>query len=120
MALDILSAPGESSKYFIPINNTNCCLVAASTDVERAFSRGGLIVNKCCHSLSDASVWASTVLSSWGACSDLIPESDILTLFANKSKHSKKAKKARTGDVGTTVDTDNTVAPTEFDVIMIE
>lgn len=77
-------------------------------------------MSKCCHALSDASVWASMVLSSWGACSDLIPESDILTLFANKSKHSKKAKKTRTGDVGTTVDTDNTVAPTEFDVIMIE
>ena len=46
MAIDFLSAP------------------ASSTDIERAFSQGGLTVSKCCHSLSDKSTCAATVLSS--------------------------------------------------------
>lgn len=46
MALDFLSTP------------------AASTDVERAFSRGGLIVSCLRHALSDESTCATTVLSS--------------------------------------------------------
>ena len=60
MALDFLSMP------------------AASTDVERAFSRGRLTVSRLRHSLSDESTRAATVLSSWANISGLIPEEEII------------------------------------------
>ena len=72
MALDFLSAP------------------AASTDVERAFSHGGLTVSKHRHALSDKSVRASTVLGSWAAVSGLIPEAKVYEVFGEKSKRTKK------------------------------
>lgn len=76
MALDFLSAP------------------AASVDVERAFSRGGLTVSKRRHALSDESVRAATVLGSWASNKDLIPEEQILKLLRDKSKRTKKGKVA--------------------------
>lgn len=74
MCLDFLSAP------------------ASSTDVERAFSRGGLTVSKRRHALSDESTRAATVLSSWAAIPGLIPEEDILQVFREKCKWPKKGK----------------------------
>ncbi len=71
MCLDFLSAP------------------AASTDVERAFSRGGLTVSKRRHSLNDESTWAATILSSWAALKGVIPESKVLEVFGAKGKQSK-------------------------------
>lgn len=72
MALDFLSAP------------------AASTDVERAFSRGGLTVSKRRHALSDKSVRASTVLGSWAAVPGLIPEAEVEEVLREKAKRAKK------------------------------
>lgn len=67
--------------------------IAASTDIERAFSYGGLTVSKHRHSLSDESVRAATVLGSWAATTpSSIPEEAILTSFREKSKCSKKTK----------------------------
>ena len=40
-------------------------LTATSTDVERAFSHGGLTVSKMRHSLSDESMQAASVLGAW-------------------------------------------------------
>jgi hypothetical protein len=60
MALDFLSMP------------------AASTDVERAFSRGRLTVSRLRHSLSNEATRAATVLSSWSTISGLIPENEII------------------------------------------
>lgn len=74
MSLDFLSAP------------------ASSTDVERAFSRGGLTVSKRRHALSDESTRAATVLSSWASLSGLIPEEEILQVFRDKCKRPKKGK----------------------------
>lgn len=71
MGLDFLSAP------------------AASTDVERAFSRGGLTVSKRRHALSDESVRAAMVIGSWVAMGDIIPRGDIIEVFRNKSKRMK-------------------------------
>lgn len=76
MALDFLSAP------------------AASTDVERAFSCGGLTVSKRRHSLNDESTRAATVLSSWAMAGGIIPEGKILEVFREKSKRSKGKGKA--------------------------
>lgn len=74
MALDFLSTP------------------AASTDVERAFSRGGLTVSKRRHSLNDESTRAATVLSSWATVDGVIPEREILELLREKNKRSKGSK----------------------------
>ncbi len=74
MATDFLSAP------------------ASSTDVERAFSRGGLTVSKRRHSLNDDSTRAATILSSWAQVGGLIPEGEILAAFREKSKRSGKGK----------------------------
>ncbi|THH16802.1 hypothetical protein EUX98_g9241 [Antrodiella citrinella] len=73
MALDFLSAP------------------ATLTDVERAFSSGSLTVSKRRYALTDASVRAATVISSWAATpgTSLIPEADIVKVFKAKSKRTK-------------------------------
>jgi hypothetical protein len=50
-------------------------------------------VSKMCHSLSDESTRAATVLGSWAASfPDLIPRSDIVSVFKDKSKHSEKGR----------------------------
>jgi hypothetical protein len=41
--------------------------LAMSTDVEQAFSKGGLTVSKFCCSLADQSIWSATMLGSWVA-----------------------------------------------------
>ncbi|KIP05872.1 hypothetical protein PHLGIDRAFT_14237 [Phlebiopsis gigantea 11061_1 CR5-6] len=74
MALDFLSVP------------------TLLTDVERAFSCGGLTVSKRRHSLNDESTRAATVISSWAAIPGVISEDDLLKLFANKSNRSKKTE----------------------------
>jgi hypothetical protein len=62
---------------------------ASSTDVERAFSRGGLTVSKMRHSLSDQSVRAATVLGSWSESPELIPSTQLTAAFNEKSKRPK-------------------------------
>ncbi|TFK80245.1 hypothetical protein K466DRAFT_504232, partial [Polyporus arcularius HHB13444] len=83
MALDILSAP------------------AASVDVERAFSWGGLTVSKLRHNLSDESTRAATVLGAWAKVPGLLPEADIVSMFE------QKAKRAKTGGLGTDASSSN-------------
>lgn len=63
--------------------------LATSTDVERAFSRGGLTVSKLRHSLLDKSVRSATVLGTWCEKEGLVPVDDIISVF--------KEKKSRTG-----------------------
>jgi hypothetical protein len=53
--------------------------------VERAFSRGGLTVSKLRHNLNDESTRAATVLHSWAEVG-LIPESEVIHVFRNKSQ----------------------------------
>lgn len=72
MALDFLSAP------------------AASVEIERAFSHGGLTVSKRRHALSDTSVRAATVLSLWAQTEGLIPTDRIIQTFKDKSRRVKK------------------------------
>ncbi|KIP05469.1 hypothetical protein PHLGIDRAFT_74254, partial [Phlebiopsis gigantea 11061_1 CR5-6] len=74
MALDVLSAP------------------ASSIDVERAFSRGGLTVSKRRHALSDKSVRAATVLSSWASFEGIIDKDKIVQVFRDKKRRIKKAE----------------------------
>ncbi|KAK7680162.1 hypothetical protein QCA50_016671 [Cerrena zonata] len=68
MALDFLLAP------------------AASTDVECAFSHGGLTVSKRQHALSNESVCSATVLGSWAGVADLIPEDEIIGAMKERNK----------------------------------
>ena len=66
---------------------------ASSTDVERAFSNGGLTVSKFRHALSDESTRAQSVLSSWFELPGAIPHKEIIEKFKEKSKHLKKKQK---------------------------
>ena len=68
-------------------------LLASSTDVECAFSKGGLTVSKFRHSLSDESACAASVLGSWAELEGAIPKDLILQLFKDKDKRPKKKKK---------------------------
>jgi hypothetical protein len=63
--------------------------LATSTDVERAFSHGGLTVSKMCHHLSDKSVRSATVLGSWVSLPDFVLRKEIIELFRNKSRRPK-------------------------------
>lgn len=72
--------------------------LAASTDVERAFSRGGLTVSKLRHKLKEGSVRAGTLLSDWDKQPGLIPTDKILEAFGEKRRRSKKAKTTVEGD----------------------
>jgi hypothetical protein len=64
--------------------------LAASTDIERAFSRGGLTVSKLRHSLTDSSTRGATVLGAWHEVPGLVPYDFIVSQFKDKSKRSKK------------------------------
>ena len=67
----------------------NCFVEAASTNVERAFSRSGLTVSKMRHHLSDQSVRVATVLGSFASMPGVIPGSDIIAAFKDKSRRPK-------------------------------
>ena len=64
-------------------------LIASSTDVERAFSRGGLVVSKRRHALSDESTRAAAVFESWVAKGGIVPDKKILKNLANKAKRKR-------------------------------
>jgi hypothetical protein len=89
IALDFLSTPGIIFHIFFLRQSSHIILLATSTDIERAFSRGGLTVSKICHSLLDESTRAATVLSSWCDFPQVIPRDDIITAFRDKSKRPK-------------------------------
>lgn len=78
---------------------TSTTLVAASTDVERAFSRGGLTVSKLRHKLNDASTRASSVLGDWHKVPGLIPIDDILDHITERRRRTKKARTETTEEV---------------------
>ena len=65
-------------------------LVATSTDVECAFSHGGLTVSKLCHSLSDEFTWCSSVLGAWTEVPDLVSFNALVTHFNGKKSRSNK------------------------------
>jgi hypothetical protein len=64
-------------------------LAATSTDVEHAFSRGGLTVLKMRHSLSDESTCAASVLGAWCDLPGAVPQDEIMAIFKEKGKQPK-------------------------------
>lgn len=82
--------------------------VATSTDVERAFSRGGLTISKLRHSLTDKSARASTIVGMWSNRDGLVPVSSIVSLFKEKKSRPKKRVKmtAAVESDGNTVNAD--------------
>ena len=91
MALDFLSIPGIN--IFLSLLKYPHLILASSTDVERAFSAGGLTVSKFRHSLSDESIRASSVLGSWFSLDGAIPCNEITQVFKDKHKRPKKKQK---------------------------
>jgi len=92
IALDFLSAPGKNLIFSCYNDSDHHTILATSMDVEWAFSRGGLTVSKMCHSLSDESTRAATVLSSWCDFPPAIPHDEIIPTFRDKSKWPKGEK----------------------------
>lgn len=82
-ALDFLCAPGNVF-YCYSLGSVLPRILAASTDVERAFSSGGLHVSRLRHSLSDQSTRAATVLGSWASIEGLIPSQELLEMIRKK------------------------------------
>ncbi|KAJ3504337.1 hypothetical protein NMY22_g17960 [Coprinellus aureogranulatus] len=78
MALDFLSVP------------------PTSTNVERAFSHGGLTISKLHHSMNDESTCSASVFGAWAEVPHLIPFDDLVTHFDDKKScdpHQKKKKR---------------------------
>ena len=63
--------------------------IATSTDVECAFSQGGLTVSKMRHKLSDESTRAASILGSWCDLPGVIPCDEIMAVFRDKGKWPK-------------------------------
>ena len=82
------------------------CYQASSTDIECAFSHGGLTVSKMRHSLSDKSVRAAMVIGSWAGLPEMVPHVEIVKAFNDKGKQPK--------------DDDHAEMPVEVDEIAIE
>ncbi|KAF8161617.1 hypothetical protein B0H34DRAFT_806796 [Crassisporium funariophilum] len=66
---------------------------ASSTDVEPAFSSGGLDVSKLRHLLSDESTHAASILSLWFNLEGAIPCKELIQQFKDKKRHPKKKQK---------------------------
>ena len=107
MALDFLSVPGSCAFRISCIHQTDACTTATSVEAERAFSSGRLTVSRLRHSLSDASVRASTLLGSWASIPSLVPESDIVNLIRETSERQSTKGKERKADVDAEVDVIN-------------
>jgi hypothetical protein len=67
--------------------------IASSTDVEHAFSCGGLTVLKMRHFLLDESTHAASVLGSWCELSGAVVHGEIETAFKEKGKRPKSKQK---------------------------
>ena len=80
-------------------------ITATSVEAERAFSRGRLTVSRLRHSLSDASVRASTLLGSWASIPALVPETDVVNLIRELSDRRRTAK-VKSKDDGDVIDVD--------------
>jgi hypothetical protein len=97
MSLDFLSVPRMLS-VLCRLRHLQSQL-AASTDVERAFSCGGLTVSKMCHSLKDESVRAATLVGSWVSFPGVILHDELVKTLDEKSKRPKGKGVAPTGPV---------------------
>lgn len=78
MALDYLSIPGmfNSSRLYDTLFSSSTLSLATSTDVERLFSRGRLILSHTRSRLSTESTRALLCLGSW-SLAGLVKDSDV-------------------------------------------
>lgn len=89
MATNFLSIPGKQKIYTYSSHLLNTLYAATSTNVEHAFSRGGLTVSKMRHSLSDESIHTASVLGAWCDLPGAIARDKIITVFRDKNKWPK-------------------------------
>lgn len=95
MALDYLSAAGTSVFCLLCLGVDAYgffSFKAASTDVERAFSRGGLTVSKLRHNLNNDSTKASSILGDWHKVPGLVPVDEILDTLTERRRRTKKPR----------------------------
>ena len=67
--------------------------------MEHAFSQGSLTVSRFHHGLSDQSIRAGVVLSSWAKIPGLIPSDEIIKVFGDKQKRTSR------NDINSSTDT---------------
>ncbi|KAH9848307.1 hypothetical protein C2E23DRAFT_739869, partial [Lenzites betulinus] len=86
MALDFLSSQvmQVSITWYAIVSLT--LISATSTDAERTFSHGGLMVLKFRHGLADESMRASTLLGSWARLNNLLLEADAIDVLKAASR----------------------------------
>src|SRR5262245_41273877 len=85
MSLDYLSSPGKPFCLLGSVSRKQLISgEAASTDVERGFSRGRLNVSRLRHSLSDQSTRAATVLGSWAGIPGLVVDDELVSNICDK------------------------------------
>lgn len=65
-------------------------------------------MTKLRHNLSDESTRAATILHSWGSMGDLIPESEIIRAFADKSKRGKSSSTTTVNVSNNSIDVNDT------------
>jgi hypothetical protein len=92
MAIDLLTTPGKVFSLLSDVIIISSLHLAASTDIERGFTRGGLMVSDRRHNLSAKSVRAGTVVSSWLNVPGLVDPKPIINHFNEKSKRVGKGK----------------------------
>src|SRR3981189_674270 len=78
MALDYLTIPGECIIY-IPSHILNIIFIATSTDVERIFSRGRLLLSHVCNRLLVQSTRALMCLGAWSELG-YVRDEDVLAV----------------------------------------
>jgi len=74
---------------YISIAATHIQCAATLTDVECAFSCGGLTVSKMRHSLSNESTCMASVLGAWCDLPGAILQEEVIEVFKEKSKQPK-------------------------------
>ena len=72
---------------------------AVSCDVERGFNCSGMMVSKRRHALSSDSIRAGIVISAWSQVPNLLPETQIIKVFNDKSSRATDHSTAETINV---------------------
>lgn len=85
--------------------------IATSTDTERTFLRGHLTMSRLRHSLSEDSVCAGTVVSSWAGIPAILREDDLANIITAgpavaARKQAANDAEARTAEAGNVIELD--------------
>ena len=81
--------------YAFPFPSLIYSVIAASVDVERAFSAGGIFVSDRRHRLADKSIRAGLLVGSWTLVPGLVSQTEMMLFFKTKVSGSKRSRKGK-------------------------